>query len=78
MDDILLFDKDDTEYHTKVQRVLKRLSDAGGTLHSGKCEFKKSSVKFLGHMIDKNGVLVPILRKYQPFGIWGHLNRLQS
>ena len=37
-------------------RVLERIESVGLTLNPEKCEFSKSSVRFLGHCIDKDGV----------------------
>ena len=34
----------------------KRLSSAGNTLNSRKCEFYKTSLTFLGHIIDQRGI----------------------
>ena len=36
--------------------MLKRLSSAGNTLNSRKCEFCKTSLTFLGHVIDQRGI----------------------
>ena len=36
--------------------MLKRLSSAGITLNSRKCEFYKTSLMFLGHVIDQRGI----------------------
>ena len=36
--------------------MLKRLEEAKVTLNKEKCEFVKSSVKFLGHIIDASRV----------------------
>ncbi|KAL8608118.1 hypothetical protein ACOMHN_016573 [Nucella lapillus] len=40
-----------------VRAVLRRLQEAGLTLND-KCQFSKQSVKFLGHIIDGNGIQV--------------------
>ena len=36
--------------------VLQRLEKAGVTLNFQKCQFLQESIKFLGHVIDKNGI----------------------
>ena len=57
MDDILIH-APDTETHDKIARaVLQKLEAAGLTLNE-KCEFAKSSVRFLGHIIDGTGIHV--------------------
>lgn len=36
--------------------VLRRLEEVGVTLNSGKCEFSKPAIKFLGSLIDAEGI----------------------
>ena len=55
MDDILVHAKDQPTHDKIVREVLQRLSDAGLTLNE-KCEFSKNSAKYLGHIIDENGI----------------------
>ena len=56
MDDVLVHG-DTQEQHDKILlKVLKRLQEAGVTLNLEKCQFSKDSVKFLGHVIDVNGI----------------------
>ena len=55
MDDILIFAKD-MEHHKRVTSVLIRIKEAGVTLNMDKCEFAKSKITFLGHLIDENGI----------------------
>ena len=45
-----------TRHNSRLQAVLKRLSSAGITLNSRKCEFCKTSLTFLGHVIDQRGI----------------------
>ncbi len=46
-----------TEEHQQcLEAVLKRIEEAGATLNKDKCEFCKDSIKFLGHIIDQNGI----------------------
>ena len=56
MDDILIFGTTTQEHNSRLQGVLKRLSSAGITLNSRKCEFCKTSLTFLGHVIDQRGI----------------------
>ena len=56
MDDVLIFGKDKTEHDVRLRKVLERLQTTGVTLNSNKCVFNKREVKFLGHVISKDGV----------------------
>ena len=51
MDDILIVAKD-----KRLTSVLIRIKEAGVTLNMDKCEFAKSKITFLGHLIDENGI----------------------
>ena len=56
IDDILVFGQSQQEHDQRLEFVLKRLTKAGITLNSEKCEFHKRNVKFLGHVIDEAGI----------------------
>ena len=56
MDNVLVFGKDQTQHDARLLAVLERIENAGATLNKDKCEFGKTSIKFLGHMIDHNGI----------------------
>ena len=56
MDDVLVHGKDTESHDKSLRKVLTRLEQAGLTLNESKCEIAKTSVKFLGHLIDANGV----------------------
>ena len=56
MDDILIFGTTKQEHNSRLQAVPKHLSSAGITLNSRKCEFCKTSLTFLGHVIDQRGI----------------------
>ena len=56
MDDMLVFGKDEGEHRERLAKVLKRLESAHVTLNPSKCEFNKTTIKFLGHVIDRTGV----------------------
>ncbi|XP_037037375.1 uncharacterized protein K02A2.6-like [Bradysia coprophila] len=56
MDDILITGRNRVEHLGNLSEVFKRLSDAGFTLRAEKCEFFKERVKYLGYIIDKNGL----------------------
>ena len=56
IDNVLVVGKDEAEHDARLLRVLERLETVGATLNREKCAFKKSSVKFLGHLIRGDGV----------------------
>ena len=56
MDDVLIFGKDKEEHDQRLKQVLERIQAANVTLNPSKCEFHKSTVKFLGHVIDHHGI----------------------
>ena len=53
MDDVLVYWKDQEEYDKRLEAVLQRIQSTGVTLNP---EFSKDHLKFLGHIIDKDGV----------------------
>ena len=56
MDDVLVFGKDQKEHDTRLTAVLKRIEASGATLNPQKCEFSRKTLKFLGHLVDAEGV----------------------
>ena len=56
MDDIVVFGASKEEHNERLDNVLDKLSRAGITLNREKCEFHKSELKFLGHIIGKDGI----------------------
>lgn len=57
-DDVVVFGRDQAEHDANLTAVLRRFKDAGMTLNPQKCEFSKRRVKFLGHILDENGIAV--------------------
>jgi hypothetical protein len=51
LDDILIFSRTPKEHVMHVQTVFKKLQEHGFSLKLSKCEFFKSSVQYLGHVI---------------------------
>ena len=47
---------DDEEHLKNLSEVLKRIRDHGLRLKEDKCPFFQSSVQYLGHVIDKDGI----------------------
>ena len=55
-DDIVVFGKDSDQHRERLLQVMARLSECGLTLNGPKCSFGLSSIKFLGHILSKDGV----------------------
>lgn len=56
MDDILIYGKDEAEHDRRLDAVLKTLTKAGVTLNPQKCQFRKTKIEFLGHILDADGI----------------------
>ena len=56
IDDVLVFGKDKEQHNLRLAMFFERLRSAGVTLNPDKCEFLKSRLTFLGHVIDENGI----------------------
>ena len=56
IDDVLVFGHTETEHDHRLHAVLGRIQSSGATLNVNKCAFRQTRIKFLGHIIDKNGV----------------------
>ena len=56
MDDILVHGKDLHTHDERLKQVLGILQNSGLTLNAQKCEFRRSSLTFLGHVINHEGV----------------------
>ena len=56
MDDVLIFGTNQEEHDTPLPEALRRIRSAGVTLNKDKCEFGKTRLTFLGHVIDCHGV----------------------
>ena len=63
MEDVLIFDKNHKEHDDHLEAVLKQLIAAGVTPNPEKCEFSKSELKFLGHIINHQGVTADPAKK---------------
>lgn len=55
-DDILVTGKTDEEHLHNLNLVLERLHEYGLRLKRGKCSFMQPSVRYLGYLIDKDGL----------------------
>ena len=56
LDDVLIFSKTYEEHVKHVKRVLQALKDHSLSVKIEKCEFHKTEVKFLGHIISREGI----------------------
>ena len=56
IDVVSVHGKDHTEHDQRLEAVLMRLVEAGGTLNLDKCQFSTDRVKFLGHVISSSGI----------------------
>lgn len=59
VDDLLLASDDEEQHQEHLRIVLKRLEDAGITINPSKCNFGKSTVKFLGYEVSSSGIIPP-------------------
>ena len=58
LDDLLVFASTEEEALRRLEVVFQRLRENNLKLSPKKCHLMRSSVKFLGHIIDGNGVAV--------------------
>ena len=55
MDDVIVFGRTTEEHDKRLKLALKQIEEAGATLNRDKCSFGQSKIKFLGHIIHKDG-----------------------
>ena len=56
IDDVIIFGKDKQEHDNRLHAALRKIQATGITLNSDKCEFHKSQLRFLGHIINGEGI----------------------
>jgi len=56
MDDVLVFGKDQSEHDRRLTAVLEHIEAAGATLNPEKCKFGRFELKFLGHLVNGDGI----------------------
>ncbi|GBM11089.1 Retrovirus-related Pol polyprotein from transposon 17.6 [Araneus ventricosus] len=56
MDDILIWGSTQEEHDQRLTEVCNRLKNSGMTLNAKKCIFSQTSINFLGHIIDGQGI----------------------
>lgn len=55
-DDILIHSADEKEHNEVLLKVKTKLKEVGLTLNEDKCLYKQSEIKFLGHIINNQGI----------------------
>ncbi|GBM26626.1 Retrovirus-related Pol polyprotein from transposon 17.6 [Araneus ventricosus] len=71
MDAILIWGSTQEEHDQRLTEVCKRLKNSGMTLNAKKGIFSQTSIKFLGHIIDGQGIhpdpdKIAAIENYQP------------
>ena len=56
LDDIIIFSNNELEHLQHLETVFKRLQDAGLKLKESKCDFFRSQIHYLGHMLSPEGI----------------------
>ena len=56
LDDIIVFSKTFDDHLTNLERVFQRLKDANLKLKPSKCSFLHQEVKYLGHLVSRDGI----------------------
>lgn len=78
IDDICIASNDETQHMEHLKTVFDRLRKYGLTINVEKCLFVQTQVKFLGHLVDENGVRplptkVEIIQNFERPAIAKHL-----
>ncbi|KAK9513169.1 hypothetical protein VZT92_026728 [Zoarces viviparus] len=56
LDDLLIMGRTEKEHLHNLQKVLQRLQENGLRVKRSKCEFGKTRVEYLGHVLDEQGI----------------------
>ena len=56
INDVLICEKDEKEHHDYLTAALERTEKAGAMLNPEKCEFAKTEIKFLSHLITQGRI----------------------
>lgn len=57
LDDVTIHGKTLQEHDLRLEKVLRKLLEAGWTLNPEKCEFRKTSLSLLGHVVFNNEIV---------------------
>ena len=56
LDDIIITGKTEKDHMINLQKTLERFKDNGFRLRKSKCSFIQTSLAYLGHIVDKDGI----------------------
>ena len=56
MDDVLVHGMNQNLHDTRLEAILQKLKETGRSLNAEKCEFSRNKVKFIGHIMDADGI----------------------
>lgn len=56
MDDVLVYGATVSEHDQRLEKAMQRIETAGLKLNREKCSIRQSQLRFLGHLIDKDGI----------------------
>ena len=56
LDNIVIFSNNELEHLQHLEAVFKRLQDMGLKLKESKCDFFRSQIHYLGHMLSADGI----------------------
>ena len=56
LDDIIIFSKDEEEHLEHLRIIFQRLKEARLKLKRSKCDFMKTQIQYLGHLISSSGI----------------------
>ncbi|KAK3086913.1 hypothetical protein FSP39_025347 [Pinctada imbricata] len=57
LDDVIIFSRDAKEHLTRLEHVVEKIKQAGLKLKPEKCQMFQEEVIFLGHRVNKDGIL---------------------
>jgi len=58
LDDVLLMSKDFSEHYMHLEMLFKKFRDANLRMNGKKCSFAKDEIKYIGHVLSKDGVRI--------------------
>jgi hypothetical protein len=71
LDDLIIFSKTYEDHLDRIKRVLQRLRESGLKLSPKKCMFFQEKVKYIGHIVSKDGI-EPDPTKIEKVTNWPH------
>ncbi len=75
LDDIVIFSNSTSEHVEHLRIVLQRLKDENIIISPKKCKFGVGEIKFIGHIIDRNGIRM-MQDKLEAIAIWPAPNNI--